>query len=220
MAFQVTLSSASTKTVTVEYTTSDGTANAPSDYVATSGTLTFAPGETTKTIDVPVVGDLTIEPDETFTATLSNPVNATIAVDNGTGTIHNDDVPRPGLYQGATQEGNYVYFTVTPNKTITQFRTNSLTEDCGGGEYLQGSVNWGSQEFPIAADGSFIYQGTWTGTQTYGSVTYTSESWKLTGQFSATTSVTGTIALSDQLTDSGTAFSCSGSVTFSATFQG
>src|SRR5690606_37058422 len=82
--------------VTVDYATADGTATAPGDYTATNGTLTFAPGETTKTIAVPVVGDTAIEPNETFFVNLSNPTNATIADGQGIGTITNDDgVVRP-----------------------------------------------------------------------------------------------------------------------------
>jgi hypothetical protein len=91
--FQVSLSSTTTSTVTVDYTTTDGTATAPDDYASTSGTLTFAPGETTKTITVPVVGDTVYEPDETFSVDLSNPSNATIADGHGVGTILNDDPP-------------------------------------------------------------------------------------------------------------------------------
>ena len=90
--FTVTLDSASTKTVTIDFTTQDGTAKAGSDYTAKSGTLTFAPGEKTKTITVDVHGDTTTEPNETFSVKLSNAKNATIGDDTGQGTIVNDDV--------------------------------------------------------------------------------------------------------------------------------
>jgi CSLREA domain-containing protein len=93
--FTVTLSAASASTVTVNYATADGTATAPSDYAATSGTLTFAPGVTTQTITVNVVGDTTPEPNETFTVNLSTPANATIAAGTGTGTIVDDDAAPP-----------------------------------------------------------------------------------------------------------------------------
>ncbi|RMF30759.1 MAG: hypothetical protein D6759_11320, partial [Chloroflexi bacterium] len=66
-AFTVTLSSASSLTVTVDYATADGTATAGSDYTATGGTLTFNPGETQKTITVQVLGDTNAEGNETFT---------------------------------------------------------------------------------------------------------------------------------------------------------
>jgi len=90
--FTVTLS-APTHAVnaTVAFTTANGTALAGSDYQATSGTLTFAPGVTTQTIGVTINGDFVIEPDETFVVNLSSPANATIADAQGVGTIVNDD---------------------------------------------------------------------------------------------------------------------------------
>jgi uncharacterized repeat protein (TIGR01451 family) len=95
--FTVTLSAAINLTTKVDYQTADATALAGSDYQPTSGTLTFNPGETTKSITVPVVGDDANEPDETFQLNLSNPQNATLAVAQGTGTIINDDIPTPTL---------------------------------------------------------------------------------------------------------------------------
>ena len=68
----------------------------PDDYTATSGRLTFAPGETSKTVTVAVIGDLLHEADETFTVDLSNPAGATIADASGAGTITDDDAaPAP-----------------------------------------------------------------------------------------------------------------------------
>ena len=90
-SFPVRLSRASAKTVTVRYATADGTATAPGDYTATSGTLTFAAGDTSKTIAVSVQGDSVVEPDETFTLTLSNAANARLSTATATGTITNDD---------------------------------------------------------------------------------------------------------------------------------
>jgi len=89
--FTVTLPNPSSQNVTVDFSTADGTASAGSDYTASSGTLTFNPDETAKTITVLVTTDTDIEPDETFTVNLSNPTNATIANTTGTGTIQNDD---------------------------------------------------------------------------------------------------------------------------------
>ena len=91
LSFPVYLSAASTKPVSVEFATTDGTATAPSDYTAVSGTLTLAPGERHTTIDVVVLGDTNVEPEETFMITLSNPVNATIADASAAGFIQNDD---------------------------------------------------------------------------------------------------------------------------------
>jgi bacillolysin len=96
-SFQVTLSPASARTVTVSVVTTNGTATAPGDYSASGPTtLTFAPGETTKTFSVSVAGDTTDEDDESFNVSLSNPFDATIADGSGVGTIADDDSP-PGM---------------------------------------------------------------------------------------------------------------------------
>ena len=91
--FAVTMSRASSATVTVDYATSDGTATAGSDYTATSGTLTFAAGDTAKTVSVPVLDDGIDEGEETFTLTLSNASggNAWLKDAEATGTIENSD---------------------------------------------------------------------------------------------------------------------------------
>ncbi len=93
MTFSVTLSAASGRTVTVSYATADGTASSPADYASVSGTLSFAPGALTRTIDIPIVSDTLDEADETFSVTLTNPTNATIQDGTGAGTITDDDAP-------------------------------------------------------------------------------------------------------------------------------
>lgn len=88
----VTLSTASSQDVTVNYATVNGTALSSSDYTTTVGQLTFAAGETSKNISVPVLGDALIESDETFRVLLSSPTNATIdSTGDGIITIINDD---------------------------------------------------------------------------------------------------------------------------------
>ena len=90
--FTLSLSRAGGVPVDVDYATADGTATAPSDYEPQGpATVTFAPGETQKTVSVPVTGDGTVEPDETFTLALSEPVNAELATASATGTIVDDD---------------------------------------------------------------------------------------------------------------------------------
>lgn len=92
LTLTVSLSNASVSTVSVRYATANGTAVAPSDYLAKPlTTLTFAPGETTKTFTVTINGDRTREASERFFARLSSPTNATIARAQGVGTILNDD---------------------------------------------------------------------------------------------------------------------------------
>jgi hypothetical protein len=90
--FTVTLSAASNLTVTVNFATADNTTGG-GDFVGASGTLTFNPGETTKTVSIQVLGDVTNEEDETFFFNLSAPTNATISDGQGVGTILNDDAP-------------------------------------------------------------------------------------------------------------------------------
>ena len=90
--FPVTLTAVSAVPVTVDFTTAPGTATAPSDYTITAGTLTFAPGQTTRNVTVPVVGDTNVEPDETFFVNLSNlSGGGTIGDAQGQATIINDD---------------------------------------------------------------------------------------------------------------------------------
>ncbi|HEX3228314.1 MAG TPA: Calx-beta domain-containing protein, partial [Pyrinomonadaceae bacterium] len=84
-AFTVSLSAASGQTVTVNYTTADNSAQAGSDYQPINGVASFAPGETSKPINVSVNGDTQVEPDEKFAVNLSNAVNAIIGKGQGTG---------------------------------------------------------------------------------------------------------------------------------------
>jgi hypothetical protein len=85
------------QTVTAAYSTSDQTATAGQDYQSTSGTVTFAPGETSTFIPVTVLGDTAFEPDETFLITLSSPTNALLDDAQGTLTLENDEDPPPAL---------------------------------------------------------------------------------------------------------------------------
>jgi hypothetical protein len=91
VAVAVTLSRSSADSVTVRYATANGAALAKSDYSATTGTLTFRPGETRRTILVSITGDRKREPNEAFSVQLSNAVGATIADGVATVTIINYD---------------------------------------------------------------------------------------------------------------------------------
>ncbi len=88
----VTLSNPSSQTVSVDYATANGTAQAGSDYTSASGTLSFAAGQTSRTFSVPITADDIYESDETVSLALSNAVNATLGVAAATLTIQNDDV--------------------------------------------------------------------------------------------------------------------------------
>ncbi|HVE94456.1 MAG TPA: Calx-beta domain-containing protein [Acidimicrobiales bacterium] len=126
LTFTVTLDPASQDTVTVQATSADGTAEEPADYTAFDETLTFAPGEKTKTVTVKVKGDTVDEPNETLTVLLSGADGATVSAsgEEGTGTITDDDAPAGApaisVSDPSTAEGNSgtknLTFTVTLDK--------------------------------------------------------------------------------------------------------
>ena len=89
--FTVQLAVASDQTITVKYSTTNGSAQAPADYTATSGTLTFMPGQTTKTVAVPIKSDRRKERNEVFFVNLSDVINTTIADGQGRATIVDND---------------------------------------------------------------------------------------------------------------------------------
>jgi hypothetical protein len=89
--FTISLGTASGQSVTVNFATANGTASSGTDYTSRSGSVTFAPGETTKTIEINIKGDRKKESDETFFINLSSPTNAAVLDGQGLGTILNDD---------------------------------------------------------------------------------------------------------------------------------
>jgi chitinase len=93
LVFTVTLSESANKDVTVSYATASQTATEGDDYAGATGTLTIPAGGTSGQIVVRVIGDVTLEPDETFYVDLSNASRATIVDFLGVGTIVNDDPP-------------------------------------------------------------------------------------------------------------------------------
>jgi hypothetical protein len=129
LRFTVTLSGPTDRTVTVQFATADGTATAPGDYTARNlTTLTFLPGEITKFIDIPVVGDLVGENDETFFVNLSNPANATLADSQGEGTILDDEGgPTLSINNVALAEGNSGTTTATFTVTLSVPSTLPVT---------------------------------------------------------------------------------------------
>jgi hypothetical protein len=141
LSFTLTLSGASSQPATVNYATANVTATAGSDYVGTSGTLTFNPGDLTKPIDVTINGDQVFEANETFFVNLSSPTNATISDNQGQGTIINDDPPPAlSINDVSTTEGDsgtkMLSFTVTlagaSSQTATvNYATANLTAEAG-----------------------------------------------------------------------------------------
>ncbi len=101
LAFVVKLSPAASATVTVDYATSDGTATAGDDYTAVDGTLTFLPGQTRKTVSVPIIDDTVDDDGETMTLTLSNASGADISDSEAVGTIYRTPDPLTAEFQQA-----------------------------------------------------------------------------------------------------------------------
>jgi chitinase len=155
--FTVTLSAAATSAVTVNYATRNGTATAGTasnggDYTAGSGKLTFSAGQTSKTINVAVLGDTIYEPDEAFYLDLSASVGATLARTSATGTIANDDAaPQP-----------------PSNNTIPASITFTNTNDWGNGfngdvaikNTGSGTIRGWKLQFTFAGTISSIWNGT------------------------------------------------------------
>ena len=114
LAFAVTLDREREADVTVDYATSNGTATAGEDYVAQSGDLTFAAGETAKTIEIEVLDDVHDEGTETMTLTLLNPSGARIADATATGSIENSDpMPRAWMVRFGRTVGSQVVDALT-----------------------------------------------------------------------------------------------------------
>ncbi len=118
--FEVALSLPSVTTVSVSYTSADASATAPGDYIASSGTLTFAPGGTALQVTVAVVGELAKEPEETFFVVLSQPTNALLGDPEGVATVVDNDgvlisVADLVVREGATDTSASFVITLSKN---------------------------------------------------------------------------------------------------------
>lgn len=140
VSIPVFLTAASTSTVTVHYTTANGTAIAGQDYVAQSGILTFAAGETQQYILVEITGDAIVEGNETFTVTLSDPSEGASILDgSATGTITNDDTVTTSLsIAAASADKSEGDLGATPF-TFTVTRTGDLSGSTSVGWAVTGS---------------------------------------------------------------------------------
>src|SRR5437667_6655635 len=129
--FTVTRSGDISSTSSVNFATADGTATvANSDYVANSGTLSFAAGETTKTITIVVNGDTTVEPDETFSVNLSNCVGCIITDSHGVGTILVGQAVSNGKIAFVSdRDGNNEIYTMNPDGTGVKRLTVNAASD-------------------------------------------------------------------------------------------
>ncbi|WP_290877161.1 Calx-beta domain-containing protein, partial [Aquabacterium sp.] len=139
VTYTVTLSNPSSTAVTVNYATADGTAKAGSDYTAATGTLTFAPGETSKTITVAITNDSTFEGSEAYQVKLSTPVGATLTTsevttaikDDGNGSVPpgitpDDDRPLISVSSPQVTEGEKAVFTVALSHPSSSAQTLTL----------------------------------------------------------------------------------------------
>lgn len=174
--FTVSLSTASGQTVSVNYASADGTATSPADYTSTSGTLTFTPGTTTRTITVLVLGETTPEANETFTVGLSGATNATIADATGSGTITNDDVPvtvNPASVPSGTVASAYSQ-TITASGGVSPY-TYAVTTGAlpaglslsSGGALSGTPTAGGSFNFTVTATDSSGFPGPFSGSRAY-----------------------------------------------------
>jgi hypothetical protein len=150
--FTVSLSEPVDQQVTVNYATANGTAIGGSDYVAESGTVTFAALDTQETIDIVEVDDSAVEADEFFFVNLSGPTNVTIDDGQGLGTINNDDVACPGREGEA---GNHIVGTAA-GETLMGTGGRDIICGLGGSDVLQGV---GGNDLLIGGDGPDRLEG-------------------------------------------------------------
>ena len=175
--FVVSLSAAATTTVTVAYSTSDGTAVAGVNYQASSGLLTFTPGQTQKTINVSVLSKPGAAATTTFKLTLSNPTGATLSRTQATGTILNPAASTGGNFRfdvtsdWGTGFGGQITATNTGSTPITNWQLgfdfpgqitsiwNASIKSHVGSHYVIQNAGWNSTIQPganlvIGFDGS------------------------------------------------------------------
>jgi alpha-tubulin suppressor-like RCC1 family protein len=126
--FPVTLSAGSAVPVSVGYGTAKVTADAGDFTALTNKTLTFSPGQVTRTVAVALKPDTNVEPDETFQLQLVNPVNAVLSDDKGTATIRDDDTNDPGISLGdvSIAEGDSGTRVVTIPVTLASPATGNI----------------------------------------------------------------------------------------------
>lgn len=157
LVFTVKLSAASTKVVTVGFSTNDKSAVVGEDYLAQSGTLQFAEGETEKTVAIEIVADTLREADEELVLKLSDPVNATILFTAITGAIRNDDSYLPDDDSGYSTPDSYAGYTLA-----WQDEFDGTAIDPANWAYDLGASGWGNNELENYTDrpeNSFISNG-------------------------------------------------------------
>lgn len=139
-SFSVTLSAPATQPVRVNYSVTPTTATAGADLETVSGRLDIPVGQTTGTINVPIVGDLLDEFDEQFTVTLASPANAAIVRAVGVGTISdNDPEPQITINDVSAPEGNFQFLNFTVTLSAASGKPISLRYSTADGTAVGGT---------------------------------------------------------------------------------
>jgi Fungalysin metallopeptidase (M36)/Calx-beta domain/Putative Ig domain/Fungalysin/Thermolysin Propeptide Motif len=159
--FSIDLLSGGDQTLSVDFSTVDGTASSISDFTSTNGTLIFNPGETNKVLMIPVNGNTNSEPDKTFFVALTNPTNAVLLTNQATGTILNDDNKNPTLASIPD---------LSVNELSTLIHTNSATNSSFSTEPLTYALDTSAPEGAQIDSQTGVFS--WTPTETQGPGTY------------------------------------------------
>jgi hypothetical protein len=157
-AFTVTLAPSSASVVTVNFATAPGSAGA-GDYIAGTGTLSFAAGVTAQVVNVAVLGDGVGEYNETFTVGLNSPTNATIADETGVGTIQNDDPPAmPGSFSATATATNVVTLVWTASPGATSYVVERQTSSAGSFGSIASPTTNGYADTLVSAATTYRYR--------------------------------------------------------------
>jgi Ca2+-binding RTX toxin-like protein len=189
LSYTVSLSGSSPQTITVQYSTANGTALAGSDYTATTGTLTFTPGVTSQTISIPILNDSVNEANETFTLKLTSPTNAILG---GTATVtttitdtlsasttttlpanvENLTLTGSSVINGTGNAGNNILTGNTANNTLNGGDGNDTLNGGTGVDTLIGGL--GNDIYQVDSTTDIITENASAGTDTIqSSVTFT-----------------------------------------------
>jgi hypothetical protein len=143
----VSLDRPAERTITVPWSTSDGTATAPSDYLSASGSVTFDPGQSKATVPVSIVGDIRGEATESFRVDLGTPGNATLGADSASVTITNDDDTTPPVI--AAKADVVVEARLTTGQTIAAVYTSPRAVDNLDGDTAVTCAAKSGSQFPL-----------------------------------------------------------------------
>jgi hypothetical protein len=162
-AFTVRLSIPSAIPVTVDYATAPGSAAAGSDFTPVSGTLTFAPGQTTQTVVVPTLNDTAAEGSEAFSLNLSSAVGATLARGQGIGTIVDDDATKFFVVDDGSTDRTYRY-GLTGNALANSTLGSGDTAPRGAAAKADGTLVWvvDANKYVYVYNSSGGLLGSWT----------------------------------------------------------